>query len=73
MITVYQAKKFADNESGYRAVAKVNTDDYREAFALTQNVDGSWSQGPQLTWDGQVEDNSNYSDDVEVLVAKPST
>ena len=72
MITVYHAKKFADNESGYRAVAKVNTDDYLEAFALTQNVDGSWSQGPQLTWDGQVEDNSNYSDDVEVLVELPS-
>jgi hypothetical protein len=68
MITVYHAKKFADNESGYRAVAKVNTDDYKEAFALTQNVDGSWAQGPQLRYADEVEDNPDYSDDVEVLV-----
>lgn len=67
MITVYQSKKFMYHKEGYTKVATVDTDSIAEAFRLTQNIDGSWSQGPELSYDGKTYANKDFSDKVTVL------
>jgi hypothetical protein len=70
MITVYQSKKFMYHKEGYTKVATVDTDSIAEAFRLTQNIDGSWSQGPELSYDGKTYANKDFSEKVTVLTAK---
>ena len=53
MITVFHANKFGDNTKGYTKVAEIDVDTINEAYALTNNVNGSWSRGPELEYDGK--------------------
>jgi len=41
------------------------------AFRKTNNIDGSWSKGPTYEFDGQHYNNSDYSEDVEVVAELP--
>ena len=67
MITVFHTKKFYYHKEGYTKVATVDTDSVAEAFRLTQNIDGSWSQGPELSYKGKTYANKDFSDKVTVL------
>lgn len=39
-----------------------------DIFRRSQNIEGSWSKGKTLLWDGVVEENSDYNDNMELLV-----
>ena len=60
MITVFHANKFGDNTKGYTKVAEIDVDTINEAYALTNNVNGSWSRGPELEYDGKKFNNDDY-------------
>ena len=60
MITVFHANKLGDNTKGYTKVAEVDVDTINEAYALTNNINGSWSRGPELEYDGKKFNNDDY-------------
>ena len=37
------------------------------AYRRTQNIEGSWSKGPVIEWEGQEHDNGDYSEDITVM------
>lgn len=37
------------------------------AYRRTQNIEGSWSKGPVIEWEGQEHDNGDYSKDITVM------
>ena len=39
---------FSDNTKGYTKVAEVDVNIFNEAYELTNNIDGSWSRGPEF-------------------------
>tara|TARA_B110000503_G_scaffold28561_1_gene45748 strand:+ start:567 stop:938 length:372 start_codon:yes stop_codon:yes gene_type:complete len=41
------------------------------AYLKTNNIEGSWSMGPTINYDGQEYDNTDWSDDVTVMAALP--
>ncbi len=66
MITVFHAKEFSDNTKGYTKVAEVDVDGIWEAFRMTQNLDGSWSRGPEFEFDGKKFVNGDYDPRIKV-------
>ena len=42
-----------------------------EAYYMTQNLQGSWSKGPEITWDGQTMRNGDYRPEVTVMAPLP--
>jgi hypothetical protein len=53
------------------AVVEVGTrtgsDALEYAYRRTQNIEGSWSKGPVIEWEGQEHDNGDYSEDITVM------
>ena len=45
---------------------RTGTDALEYAYRRTQNIDGSWSKGPVIEWEGQEHDNGDYSEDITV-------
>jgi hypothetical protein len=66
MITVFQTNEFSDNTKGYTKVAEVDVDTINEAFELTNNIDGSWSRGPEFEFDGDKIVNGDYDPRIKV-------
>tara|TARA_R100000353_G_scaffold67748_1_gene52650 strand:+ start:558 stop:1007 length:450 start_codon:yes stop_codon:yes gene_type:complete len=66
MITVFHANKFGDNTKGYTKVAEIDVDTINEAYALTNNVNGSWSRGPEFEYAGDKIVNDDYDPRVKV-------
>ena len=66
MITVFHANKFGDNTKGYTKVAEIDVDTINEAYALTNNVNGSWSRGLELEYDGKKFNNDDYDPRIKV-------
>ena len=67
MITVYHAKDmFESPASGFEEVAVINVDNLNDAFRLTNNIEGSWSMGPEIEVDGEMVVNEDYDNRVEV-------
>ena len=71
MITVFHAKEFGDNTKGYTKVAEVNVDTINEAFRLTNNIDGSWSRGPEFEYEGNKIVNDDYDPRIKVTTDLP--
>ena len=75
MMQVFHAKEFGDNTKGYTKVAEVNVDTINKAFHLTNNIDGSWSRGPEFQYNGvhgwETVTNSDFSDLVTVTTDLP--
>jgi hypothetical protein len=46
---------------------RTGSDALEYAYRLTQNIDGSWSKGPVIEWEGQEHDNGDYSADITVM------
>ena len=46
---------------------RTGSDALEYAYRLTQNVEGSWSKGPVIEWEGQEHDNGDYSEDITVM------
>ena len=46
---------------------RTGTDALEYAYRRTQNIDGSWSKGPVIEWEGQEHDNGDYSEDITVM------
>ena len=64
-------------EDAPQTVAFVNVDE-REgmdaleyAYRVTQNIEGSWSKGPTIQWEGKEMPNEDYNEDVTVMAALP--
>lgn len=66
MIKVFHANEFGDNTKGYTKVAEVDVDCIWEAFRMTQNLDGSWSRGPEFEFDGKKFVNGDYDSRIKV-------
>ena len=49
--------------AGYVPVMKA----LEECFRKTNNIEGSWSKGPTINFKGETFDNSDYSENVEVV------
>ena len=60
-----------------RTVAFVNVGDREGTEALeyaymrTNNIQGSWSKGPTIKWEGKEMPNEDYSEDVTVMAELP--
>ena len=46
---------------------RTGSDALEYAYRLTQNIEGSWSKGPVIEWDGETHDNGDYSADITVV------
>ena len=46
---------------------RTGTDALEYAYRRTQNIEGSWSKGPVMEWEGQDHDNGDYSQDITVM------
>jgi hypothetical protein len=46
---------------------RTGSDALEYAYRRTQNIDGSWSKGPVIEWEGQEHDNGDYSEDITVM------
>jgi len=46
---------------------RTGNDALEYAYFRTQNLEGSWSKGPVIEWDGETHDNGDYSEDVTVM------
>jgi len=46
---------------------RTGTDALEYAYRRTQNIEGSWSKGPTIEWDGETHDNGDYSEDITVM------
>ena len=42
------------------------------AYRRTQNIEGSWSKGPTIEWEGETHQNGDYSEDVTVMAELPT-
>jgi|TARA_R100000081_G_C4795561_1_gene160604 hypothetical protein len=71
MIKVFHANEFGDNTKGYTKVAEVDVNTIREAFGLTNNIDGSWSRGPEFEYDGKKIVNDDYDPRIKVTADLP--
>jgi len=47
------------------------TDALEYAYMRTNNIQGSWSKGPTIKWEGKEMPNEDYSEDVTVMAALP--
>jgi len=71
MMQVFQANEFGDNTMGYTKVADVNVDTIVEAFRLTNNINGSWSRGPEFEYEGNKIVNDDYDPRVKITTDLP--
>lgn len=46
---------------------RTGSDALEYAYRRTQNIEGSWSKGPTIEWDGETHDNGDYSEDITVM------
>ena len=46
---------------------RTGSDALEYAYRRTQNIEGSWSKGPTIEWEGQEHDNGDYSEDITVM------
>ena len=46
---------------------RTGSDALEYAYFRTQNLNGSWSKGPVIEWDGETHDNGDYSQDITVM------
>jgi hypothetical protein len=46
---------------------RTGVDALEYAYRRTQNIEGSWSKGPTIEWEGQEHDNGDYSEDITVM------
>ena len=46
---------------------RTGTDALEYAYRRTQNIEGSWSKGPVIEWEGETHDNGDYSEDITVM------
>ena len=46
---------------------RTGSDALEYAYRRTQNIEGSWSKGPVIEWDGEEHDNGDYSQDITVM------
>jgi len=46
---------------------RTGSDALEYAYFRTQNIQGSWSKGPVIEWDGETHDNGDYSEDITVM------
>jgi hypothetical protein len=46
---------------------RTGSDALEYAYRRTQNIEGSWSKGPTIEWDGETHDNGDYSEDIQVV------
>ena len=49
------------------AGSRTEDDALEYAYRVTQNLEGSWSKGPTIEWDGEVHKNGDYNDDITVV------
>ena len=47
--------------------ARVGTDALEYAYQVTQNLEGSWSKGPTIEWDGEIHKNGDYNENITVM------
>ena len=47
------------------------TDALEYAFRVTNNIQGSWSKGPTIKWEGKEMPNEDYNEDVTVMAPLP--
>jgi len=50
---------------------RTGSDALEYAYFRTQNIQGSWSKGPVIEWDGETHDNGDYSKDITVMAELP--
>ena len=48
---------------------RTGSDALEYAYYRTQNLNGSWSKGPVIEWDGEEHTNGDYSKDITVMAA----
>ena len=46
---------------------RTGVDALEYAYRRTQNIEGSWSKGPVIEWEGEEHDNGDYSEDITVM------
>ena len=46
---------------------RTGVDALEYAYRRTQNIEGSWSKGPVIEWEGETHDNGDYSEDITVM------
>ena len=46
---------------------RTGVDALEYAYRRTQNIEGSWSKGPVIEWEGETHDNGDYSKDITVM------
>ena len=46
---------------------RTGVDALEYAYRRTQNIEGSWSKGPVIEWEGETHDNCDYSQDITVM------
>lgn len=46
---------------------RVGTEALEYAYFRTQNLEGSWSKGPTIEWDGATHNNGDFSEDITVM------
>jgi hypothetical protein len=46
---------------------RTGNDALEYAYRRTQNIEGSWSKGPTIEWDGETHNNGDYSEDITVM------
>ena len=37
------------------------------AYRATQNIEGSWSKGPAIEWEGEIHNNPDYNPNIRVI------
>ena len=37
------------------------------AYRVTQNIEGSWSKGPAIEWEGEIHNNPDYNPNIRVI------
>ena len=37
------------------------------AYRVTQNIEGSWSKGPAIEWEGKIHNNPDYNPNITVI------
>ena len=64
-------------EDSPRTVALVDVEDRTDfmaleyAFRVTQNIQGSWSRGPSLVFEGKEMPNEDYNENITVMAELP--
>ncbi len=73
-----KVKILHEEDGKFVHVANINLGDFQgidealeRAWALSQNIEGSWSKGPVLVWEGQSMPNNDYDPGIEVIAPLP--